>query len=246
MTNVATIPLRTAADLSQKLYSDRTIARHNTWEWKSGRTVFELVAPGGDTYVMQSYAQIVDPGLTIAQLPGLGKRLELPPGWRYRSRKLKKPLVLTADGEATILQDDLQNTYQLATTTRGSGKRLRRAVDISGTTRTVGSPGPSMVEDQGDIMGKPFGAGTVDLIGTFGDGVMTANFRLLLPAGSVIGNAVLPFTISGDEIDFKGTGSLTGGTGAYRGISGNDLKVHDHNTTDGQNGTLEVKGFVKY
>jgi hypothetical protein len=246
MRKVATIPLRTADDLTQRLYADRTIERNNTWVWKKGRTVFELVAPGGDTYVMQSYSQIVDPDLKEAGLPKLGKRLDLPPGWRYRTRKLKKELALVAKGTATILQDDLQNTYQLATTTRGNGKRVRRAVDLTGTTRTTGSPGPGILEDDGDVVGEPFGEGTVNLIATLKDGTMTGPFRLLFDDGSVLGTVDTTYTVTGNEIDFVGTGKLLGGTGAYRGITGNDLQVHDHNTVDGQNGTLEVTGFAKY
>lgn len=94
MRRVAAVPIRTAAELSQTPYTDRTIKRTNTWRWKRGRTVFELVAPGGDTYVMQAYAQIKDPSLTIGDLPALGKRLELPAGWHYRSRKLDRKSVV--------------------------------------------------------------------------------------------------------------------------------------------------------
>ena len=112
---VATIPIRTAAELAQTPYTDRTIERRNTWHWARGRRVFELVAPGGDTYVMQSYAQIRDPQLTLGRLRTLGRRLELPSGWRYRTRRLRRDLVLTVRGTATIVQDDLLNTYQLAT-----------------------------------------------------------------------------------------------------------------------------------
>ena len=86
----------------QTPYTDRTIARSNTWRWKRGRTVFELVAPGGDVYVMQSYAQIKDPTLTLAKLRSLGRRLKLPSGWRYRTRRLTRELVLSANGSATI------------------------------------------------------------------------------------------------------------------------------------------------
>jgi hypothetical protein len=110
---VATIPIRTAAELAQVPYTDRTIARRNTWRWRRGRLVYELVAPDGDRYVMQSYAQIRDPSLTIGNLRALGRRLDLPSGWRYRARRLRRELVLTADGKATIVQDELQNTYQL-------------------------------------------------------------------------------------------------------------------------------------
>ena len=72
---------------------------------------------------MQAYAQIVDPRLTLANLPGPRPAAELPEGWRYRARRLRKRLVLNASGAATIIQDDLQNTYQLAKTKRGKAKR---------------------------------------------------------------------------------------------------------------------------
>ena len=246
MTKVATIQIRSAADLVQTPYTDRTITRRNTWNWKRGRTVFELVAPGGDTYVMQSYAKIKDPKLSIKDLPKLAKRLALPKGWRYRARTLERDLVLTVNGKATVLQDDLQNTYQLATTTRRPGKRVRRAVELSGTTRTVGSNGPNTVVDEGSLTGSPFGKGSLALLGTFNGDVLSATFRLLFKDGSVTGTAALPFTVSGNEIDLLGTGTFTGGTGAYRGITGEKLEVHDHNTLDGQNGVITVQGFAKY
>ncbi len=110
---VAKIPIHSVADLVQTPYQNRNIARTNRWTWNRGRTVFELVAPGGHTYVMQSYSQIVDPKLTLAQLPSLGRRLHLPKGWRYQTRRLRCRLVLRAKGKATVTQDELQDTYQL-------------------------------------------------------------------------------------------------------------------------------------
>jgi hypothetical protein len=245
MRKVATIPIRTAAELVQTPYLDRTISRTNTWRWKQGRTVFELVAPGGDTYVMQSYAQIKDPKLTIGKLGSLGRRLALPPGWRYRTRKLRHDLVLTAKGSATVLQDELQNTYQLATTTR-RGKRSRHAASMNGVTHTVTPATAGTVEDHGTVSGTPFGKGSIVLVGTFGGGRLTATFRLTFPRGSVIGTTSMPFTISGNEISFHGTSRFTGGTGAYRGISSGALETSDHNTLDGQHGTLSVVGSAKY
>jgi hypothetical protein len=207
--------------------------------------VFELVAPGGDTYVMQSYAQIKDPKLTIGRLDSLGRRLKLPLGWRYRTRKLRHALVLTAKGKATILQDELQNTYQLATTTR-RGPRTRRAVSVQGRTRTVTPATPGTVEDHGTLTGTPFGKGSIVLVGTFGNGRLTATFRLTFPRGSIIGTTSMPFTITGNEISFHGTSRFTGGTGAYRGISTGALDTHDTNTLDGQSGRLSVTGSATY
>jgi hypothetical protein len=109
---VATIPIHSAAELAQTPYTERTIVRRNTWTWKKGRTVFELLAPGGAAYVMQSYSQQRDTSETLADLPGLANRLSWPEGWRFRQRKLRRDLVLAATGTATIVQDDLLNTYQ--------------------------------------------------------------------------------------------------------------------------------------
>lgn len=243
MTRVAAIPIRTAADLDRSLYTDRTIARDNVWRWKAGRRVFELVAPGGDTYVMQSYALIADPALTLAELPGIGPRLTtLPDGWRYRTRTLRRPLALGADGRATVLQDDLLNTYQLATTTRKPGRRKRRALEVDGRTRNVSKSG---IEDRGTVRGKPFGKGTVVVTGTLTGGRLNGHFRMRFAGGEVAGTVDAPFTVADGEIDFVGAGAILHGTGAYRGVTGT-FDFHDHNTLDGQNGVLEAKGFATY
>ena len=242
---VATIPIRSFADLIQTPYTDRTITRANTWRWREGRTVFELVAPGGDVYVMQSYAQIKDPALTLADLGSLGRRLELPPGWRYRTRRLRDELMLTVRHRATVIQDELQNTYQLAETV-DRGKRRRHSVALTGRTHSVAPKTPGTIEDHGTVTGTPFGRGSIVLVGTFGGGRFTGTYRLTFPRGSVLGTVSLAFTVAGNEISFDGTSRLTGGTGAYRGISSGRLKVRDHNTLDGQSGRLSVTGAASW
>jgi hypothetical protein len=47
-------------------------------------------------------------------LVGLGARLALPEGWSYRHRVLDEELVIdTTTDLATVLQDELENTYTL-------------------------------------------------------------------------------------------------------------------------------------
>lgn len=246
LTKVATIPIRTVADLAQTPYTDRTVARVNTWRWKRGRTVFELVAPGSDVYIMQSYAQIRDPSLTLAGLRRLGARLRLPEGWRYRVRRLKRPLVLRARGRATILQDELQNTYQLAATPRRPVRRTRQSVRMAARLRTVPQATPGTLEDHGTVTGTPFGRGSVVLVGTLQGGRLEAKFRLRLRHGSVVGAATLPFTVAGGRIAFRGTARLTAGTGAYRGITSGTLRVEGSNTLDGQNGRQTIRGTATF
>ena len=99
-------------DLRSRPYRERTIARETRYVFKAGKPVFLLVRPDGARYAMQSYAQIVDKSLSYADLPTLGGRLKLPAGWRYETMTPDTDLVLGARGNATVVQDDLDNTYQ--------------------------------------------------------------------------------------------------------------------------------------
>ena len=109
------IPMfRPMGDAKQPPYKERAIKRQTVWRYLARRPLYELHAPGGKTYVMQSYALIVDPRQTQASLSSLGRRLKLPPGWSYQVvRPTADVLVTAVDGTAHIVQDELQNTYQL-------------------------------------------------------------------------------------------------------------------------------------
>ena len=196
---------------------------------------------------MQAYSQIVDPTQKIGDLRSLGRRLKLPTGWRFRSRVLRRPLAVGAPGgKATITQDELQNTYQLARTTRAPGRRKRHRVSLDAKTKSVPTTQPGTIEDRGSIRGTPFGRGTATLNVVLGAGQATGTVRLLYPNGSITGSFDMAFSISGGEIDFKGTARFTAGTGVYRGITSGALAAHDHNTLDGQNGVVSVDGFARY
>lgn len=108
----ATVDLGTTLP-SQTPFTERAVQRENTFRFKEGSEVYELTDPEGQVYVMQSYALIKDPTLTLDALPDLGAKLALPKGWTYSSRVLTEDLdVLSTKGVATVIQDDLQNTYQ--------------------------------------------------------------------------------------------------------------------------------------
>lgn len=93
-------------------YTERTVKRDTTYVYDAGKPVYEITDDKGRTYVMQTFADIVDKNLAMADLPGLGSRLKLPAGWRYATRILDREMRLTATGEAFLVQDDLQNSYQ--------------------------------------------------------------------------------------------------------------------------------------
>ena len=95
-------------------YEGIKVNRGAVFFFDAGRPVYELVDPEGEAYVMQAYCVGVDPSLTADDLPTLGERLELPSGWSYRTRILDEELVIdTTASLATVLQDELENSYTL-------------------------------------------------------------------------------------------------------------------------------------
>jgi hypothetical protein len=114
MRQLATIAIAPGAVMDAP-YRERTINRNSRFTWRRGQEVYELTSADGVSYVMQSYAQLQDPNLSAEALPGLGARLALPTGWTYQARILTEDLVIDTPGQATVLQDELSNTYSRRT-----------------------------------------------------------------------------------------------------------------------------------
>jgi haloalkane dehalogenase len=115
MRRLATVPLPLGSllgGLRRHPYTEQPVRRTTVYVWDQGREVYELVAPDGTSYVMQSYSLAVDLTLSEAELPTLGARLQLPDGWRYRVRRLDEEWRLAVDREARVIQDELENSYQ--------------------------------------------------------------------------------------------------------------------------------------
>jgi len=98
--------------LGHRAYVVRTVNRETTYVYEAGKPVYEITDDEGRVYVMQTFAEIVDKTLTMDDLATLGTKLKLPDGWTYSTRVLDADLELTAAGEAYLIQDDLQNSYQ--------------------------------------------------------------------------------------------------------------------------------------
>jgi len=90
--------------------------RTNTFSYKAGEQIHELITPKGEVYTMFSLSLKSDPENTIENLPTLGKRLTLPAGWKYRMRTLKNDLVLSSNKNSnppnSIVLDQFENNYQ--------------------------------------------------------------------------------------------------------------------------------------
>lgn len=77
-----------------------------------GSRAYLLDDADGNTWCMKSASLIKDPKQKFEDLKDLGSRLNLPPGWKFRSPILTEDLVFkTLNGSSFITQDDLGNTY---------------------------------------------------------------------------------------------------------------------------------------
>jgi len=94
-------------------YVVNTVQRDTIYVFKRGHRVFELIAPNKQVFVMQSYSQQVCSKLRMSTLRYIGPKDQLPTGWKYRSRVLKKNLTLTASGNTQIVNDYCRNTFQV-------------------------------------------------------------------------------------------------------------------------------------
>lgn len=107
----------TVASFTNQFYVDTYSERFLTAVYKTNETVYELVSKDcSSIYVMQSYyigrpgefSGLSDP----SQLQNLGKRLNLPSGWTYRTRVLENDLkIYGVNGTTTVMQDDMRNSY---------------------------------------------------------------------------------------------------------------------------------------
>jgi hypothetical protein len=84
---------------------------------------------------MQAYSLIVDPDQTYDSLKDLGSKLKLPAGWKFRVKVLDQDLTIRAvDGIAHIVQDDLENTYDLCGGSRSHSTRIPHSPGESRTS----------------------------------------------------------------------------------------------------------------
>jgi hypothetical protein len=105
------VPSGTAAVGSQA-YTPNPVQRDTIWIYNQDRTLYELVDPDGNVYVMQSYSQQIDPTLDLRSLDTLGSKLGLPTGWSFKTEKTTDEVNLVSGGTAYVIQDDLLNSYQ--------------------------------------------------------------------------------------------------------------------------------------
>jgi hypothetical protein len=96
-------------------YKPITIARDDSGiGWNKGTTVLLLDDAEGNTWVMKGFQVGLNPKYTFEQFVAAGQSQfkKLPPGWKFRVKKLEKDLIERPEGGvATIMPDEFFNMY---------------------------------------------------------------------------------------------------------------------------------------
>ncbi len=95
-------------------YRVKLEARSAVEGFKKGSEIYLLDDPKGRTWVMVSYTNKQAPDLTIDKLNSLGDLLKLPQGWKFRTARLAKELIMEPKaGFVGVIEDDKGDVYQL-------------------------------------------------------------------------------------------------------------------------------------
>ena len=224
---VATIPIRTAADLARTPYTDRTVERGNTWRWKAGGASTSWSRPAATSTSCRPTRRSATRTLKIGDLRTLGRRLDLPPGWRYRTRALRRAAGRRRAGRQG---DDHPGRAPEHLPAGPHDPRAGPAQAPPGQPRRprrspCPTTQPGTIEDRGSITRHAVRArdGHAQRRPR-GRAQSTGTVRLLYPNGSITGTLRHGRSRSAAaRSTSSGTARFTGGTGAYRGITSGAL-----------------------
>ncbi len=95
-------------------YKPMTIARKSGMGWNKGTTVLLLDDAEGNTWIMKGFQLGLKPQQTYEQFvaAGAANYKKLPPGWKFRIKKLDKDYIeVPVTGVATIMPDEFFNIW---------------------------------------------------------------------------------------------------------------------------------------
>lgn len=95
-------------------FTELKVNRTTEWNYRKGRSIRQVISPEGVRYAMQAYTRTLDPTLTEKDLNSIDENpmMALPEGWRFKTQKIKRSLVLKSSGQARIVRDGLGCVYQ--------------------------------------------------------------------------------------------------------------------------------------
>jgi hypothetical protein len=108
------------------------------------------------------------------------------------------------------------------------------------------APGSGAVlKYRGSFTGAPLGRGKVSLVTRLGGGDdATVRYTMSTSRGSFSGSANVTLSYHGSTVDYRGRATITKGTGAYRRLRSNDLRIAGTAGLTAERVTLSLSGPI--
>ncbi len=121
-----------------------------------------------------------------------------------------------------------------------------RALSATGNLVQTAKPGRFSTIQQGTIRGTPLGTGRMILRSTLKQATVTSTFTLTTKAGRVAGRATARLTLDGDTAHYKGTATISSGTGRYRKARGSNIRFTGVGPVSAKRTRISLTGRVSY
>lgn len=117
-------------------------------------------------------------------------------------------------------------------------------VAIAGKIHLVDVVSPFVLLDEGTVTGTPFGSGTTSQTYTLHPktGIATTAIEIANDSGTVTLEAVSFYTTNNVAISFSGVARITGGTGAYAGLTSGVLEFQALHSLTGKREAFALMG----
>lgn len=127
-----------------------------------------------------------------------------------------------------------------------AAKPKTRALSATGQLVQTAKPGRFQSVQAGTLHGTPFGSGRMTLRSTLKQAIVTSTFTLAVTGGRVSGRARARLTLDGDTANYKGTATISGGTGRFRGVRGTGITFTGVGPVSAKNTRITLRGRVRY
>ena len=121
-----------------------------------------------------------------------------------------------------------------------------RALSATGQLVQTAKPGRFSTVQQGTVRGTPLGTGRMVLRSTLKQATVTSTFTVTTSVGRVSGRATARLTLDGDTAHYKGTATITSGTGRYRNARASNIRFTGVGPVSAKRTRISLAGRVSY
>ena len=158
------------------------------------------------------------------------------PASQSRAARALRPLALAlVCATATLLVPQAWSATPKSRTLKASGDLVRTA-----------KPSRFSTVQKGTLRGTPLGTGRMVLRSTLDKATVTSTFTVTTSAGRVVGRATARLTLDGDTANYKGTATITSGTGRYRRARGSNIRFTGVGPVSATRTRISLSGRVTY